>query len=541
MIRRPTVALAALAWGLLAVLGAAQEKRPNIVFIFADDHAQAAISAYGSVLNLTPNIDRIAKEGAIFRESFCANSICAPSRATVLTGRHSHRNGKCTNGDRFDANTATLPIALRAAGYRTAIIGKWHLQSDPVGFDEWEILPGQGNYYNPDFRDAKGKRRVPGYVTDLITERALTFLRAPRENDQPFLLMVHHKAPHRNWMPSPEYHGLYDGMTMPEPPTLFDDWSGRASTLAGNEMTIDRHMFWTYDLKVPAELAKGLAGPSMKGDWGMAEWGRMTPEQRAAWDAAYAEENAALARAKPTGRELVRWKYQRYIKDYLRCIASVDDSVGAILDELERSGRARDTIVVYSSDQGFYLGDHGWYDKRWIFEESLRMPLLMRWPARIAPGTEIRSLVQNIDYAPTFLDAAGVTEGRAAAPDGAVSFEGMDGHSLVGLVSGREDDPAAARDLIYYAYYEEGIHAVSPHDGIRTARHKLAWFPKTKEWQLFDLVADPHELKSVHADPAAAPTFLALKKRYLAERRRLGASHWPDPPSTDSHTVTVTG
>jgi N-acetylglucosamine-6-sulfatase len=332
--------------------------QPNILFIFSDDHAVRAISAYGDSLNRTPNIDRIASEGVLFRNNFCANSICAPSRACVLTGKHSHANGLRTNRDRFDGTQTTFPKLLQAAGYRTAIVGKWHLQSDPVGFDYWEIYPGQGSYYNPEYKTAQGLRKTTGYSVELTTDRAVAWMREQSKTPEPFLLMCQFKAPHRTWAPGPKHLDLYADTTFPLPDTFYDTYKGRASPAARHRMGIREHMRMDYDLKVPAR-------PDEK----VHEVVRMTPEQRATWDRAFGPRNAAFKKAGLKGRALAEWKYQRYIKNYLRCVAAVDDGVGRLLDELERLGLDDNTIVVYSSDQGFFLGEHGWFDKRWMYEE----------------------------------------------------------------------------------------------------------------------------------------------------------------------------
>ncbi|MHC5066733.1 MAG: sulfatase family protein, partial [Planctomycetota bacterium] len=398
--------------------------RPNIIFIFSDDHAPHAISAYGSKINATPNIDRLAAEGAIFRASYCGNSICGPSRATVLTGKLSHANGFMRNGNRFDGDQQTFPKLLQKAGYQTAMIGKWHLGTEPTGFDYWRILPGQGSYYNPDFIDADGRKRIEGYVTEITTELALDWLREGRDTSKPFLLMCQQKAPHRSWMPGPNELGLYRDVDIPEPPSLFDDYAGRGPAAGQQEMEIDRHMYMFYDLKLEPtpEESQNLKGPDRSWENPLK---RMNAEQRAAWDVAYLEENQAFREAKLEGEDLIRWKYQRYIKNYLRCVAGVDRSVGQILDYLAESGLEENTIVIYSSDQGFYLGDHGWYDKRWMYEESFAMPLLARWPKHIPSGLEVTQLVQNIDYAPSFLERAGVE----------VPAD-MQGRSLLSLLAG---------------------------------------------------------------------------------------------------------
>ena len=468
--------------------GAAGEwDRPNIVFVFADDHAFQAIGAYGSVINETPNIDRLADGGMRFDRAVVTNSICAPSRAVIQTGLYSHLNGVRDNSDVFDGTQVTFPKLLREAGYQTAMIGKWHLKSSPAGFDHWEVLPGQGAYYNPDFlypdADTTATRRREGYVTDVVTDLALEWLAEGRDADQPFMLMLQHKAPHRSWMPGPDHLTKYDGEAIPEPETLFDDYSGRASPASNQEMTIARHMFDVYDLKLEAQPGSDLP------EWQATAFERMTEEQKAEWDAAYGPRNEAFRAAGLGGDDLTRWKYQRYIKDYLRTIASIDDNLGRVLDWLDESGLADNTVVVYSSDQGFYLGEHGWYDKRWMYEESFRTPLIVRWPSVTAPGAASAAIVSNLDFAPTFLDVAGVQ-----VPSH------MQGRSLGPLLAG--DPPEDWRTSFYYHYYEaEGPHAVAEHYGVATDRYKLIRYPATDEWELFDLETDPGEMRSVADDP----------------------------------------
>jgi arylsulfatase A-like enzyme/lysophospholipase L1-like esterase len=489
----------------MGVAAGPNASRPNIVFIFSDDHAPQAIGAYGSKINQTPNLDRIAKEGAIFRNSFCANSICGPSRACILTGKHSHINGFLRNGNRFDGSQVTFPKLLQTAGYETAMIGKWHLSSDPTGFDYWEVLPGQGSYYNPDFLRMDGsKKRYEGYCTDLITDLALEWLNQ-REGDKPFVLMCQHKAPHRNWAPPPRHFELYKNEDVPEPDTLFDDYANRSQLLKQNEMSIKDHFFWGHDMKLKGEpqFTQFFQAGIPNG-----EYRRMSDAQKAAWDAHYEPENEALLKklnaGEMTEREVVSWKYQRYIKDYLRCVQAVDDSVGSLLDYLDETGLAENTIVIYSSDQGFYLGEHGWYDKRWMFEESLKMPFLIRWPGVINPGTDSKALIQNIDYAPTFLELAGVE----------IPVE-IQGRSMVSLLKNQGQPDADWRDAIYYAYYENAaVHNVPVHDGVRTERYKLMYFPRTREWNLFDLETDPQEMQSVHDKPEYGAILAGMQKRY---------------------------
>jgi len=498
-------------------------RRPNILFIFSDDHALQSIGAYGSRINQTPHIDRIAQQGIVFDRSFCANSICGPSRACIQTGKHSHLNGFYRNGNVFDGSQTTFPKLLQGVGYQTALIGKWHLESAPTGFDYWEVLPDQGSYYNPDFIQMDGSlKRYEGYCTDLTTEMALKWLREQRDGSKPFLLMCQHKAPHRNWAPAERHFSLYRDAPVPEPATLLDDYSGRTDLLKQNEMTIRQHMHWGHDMKFHGTnpFPQHFAGNIPNG-----EYDRMTPAQKAAWDAQYEPENQALIRKLKAGEmsdeEVLRWKYQRYIKDYLRCVAAVDESVGQLLEYLDKSGLADNTIVVYSSDQGFYLGEHGWYDKRWMYEESLKMPLLVRWPGVIQGGARSSALVQNIDYAPTFLEAAGVE----------VPGE-MQGRSLLPLLEDEGKTPADWRDAIYYAYYENAaVHNVPVHDGVRTDRYKLIYFPASQQWQLMDLELDPQELRSFHEEPAYRPILEALQQRYRDLRQLYGVNTAAIPQS----------
>lgn len=472
----------------------AQNGKPwNIVMMFSDDHAYQAISAYNGKLNRTPQIDRIAHQGMRFDQCLVTNSICAPSRAVLLTGKYSHVNGVSDNRVAFNGAQPTFPKMLKSAGYQTAMIGKWHLKSQPTGFDYWEILHDQGNYYNPDFITAAGTRRRDGYVTDLIADLTLDWMKSGRDPNKPFLLFSQHKAPHRNWMPAPNKLWLYEDETIPEPDNLFDNYEHRATPAHVQEMEIDRHMRWHNDLKVPEWAARSF----VKND-GNPEFARMTQEQRRAWDAAYLPRNAKLLQQNPQGRDLVRWKYQRYIKDYLRCVSSVDDNVGRVLTYLDEQGLAENTLVVYSSDQGFYLGEHGWFDKRWIYEESLRTPLLMRMPGVIAPGSVNRDLVSNLDLAETFMEAAG----QAVPQD-------MQGRSLMPLLSGKR--PSDWRQSFYYHYTEKGEHNVAPHEGVRTDRYTLAHFYESNEWELFDLQKDPHEMRSVYGDAEYQPVVRELK------------------------------
>ncbi len=472
----------------VCVLNAAQ--KPNIVFLFSDDHAVQAISAYGSIVNKTPNIDRLADEGAMFTRNYCANSICAPSRACILTGLHSHKNGLRDNVDRFDGSQQTFPKILQKNGYKTAIFGKWHLKTNPTGFDKWMIYPGQGYYYNPDYITPEGKKRIEGYSVELTTNFALDFIKEQKEADKPFLLMCQYKAPHRTWNPGPKYLDKYRNVKFPEPDTLFDDYSNRSSNAAKQEMEIGRDMIMGYDLKVPVEKC--------------IDWKRMTEKQRQDFAESYRMANKEFMEANLTGKDLVRWKYQRYMQDYLACIAAVDDNIGRILDYLKENGLEDNTIVVYSSDQGFYLGEHGWFDKRWMFEESFRMPLFIRWPGVIKPGTVIDKLTQNIDFAPTFLEMLNLQ-----AP------QKMQGESFLPLLTGK---PVQWRKSLYYHYYEfPGCHSVARHEGVATERYKLISYYQTGDWELFDLEKDPKEMNSVYGDKE----YSAVQKELEAELIRL--------------------
>jgi len=489
---------------------ASTPSRPNILFIYADDHANNAVGAYGSESAVTPVIDRLADEGMRFDRAFCTNGICAPARAVVLTGQHSHLNGVPDNHGTsvLDPDAVTFPKLLGGAGYQTAMIGKWHLKSDPTGFDHWEVLPGQGRYYSPEFRrpatDGSVEKVVyPGYVTEVTTDLALDWLADERDPEAPFLLMVQHKAPHRSWMPGPNEVELYVGEDLPEPPTLFDDWSNRNAGAASQEMSISDHMWMFHDLMVPPiEGEPGFGGKRDELDgpdrWAVGWEAHMSEDELARWNAVFQPANAAWRARRDAGEfegpegeaALTRWKYQRYIKNYLRCINGIDKSVGRLLEALEEAGLAEDTIVVYSSDQGFYLGEHGWYDKRWMYEESLRLPLIVRWPGVVEPGSVDTNLVQNLDLAQTFLEAAGVP-----AP------EHMQGLSMVPLLAG---EPVDWRDSIYYEYFEIGVHNVPRHYGVRTDRYKLIHYHDTDEWELIDLEVDPLELQSFYDDPAYA-------------------------------------
>lgn len=475
-------------------------EKPNILFIFTDDHATQAVSAYGGRLKdvaPTPHLDSIASEGVLFKRCMVTNSICGPSRATILTGNYSHLNGFMTNETtKFDGSQQTFPKLLQKVGYQTSIIGKWHLGSEPTGFDHWEVLPGQGSYYNPDFRTPKGKIQVEGYCTEVVTDKALTWLDKQRDKSKPFMLMMQHKAPHRDWSPAIKYLNSFDDVTIPEPDTLFDSYEGRGRAAKEQDMTIHVTMQMASDLKVEEFDRKGRLARKLK---------RLTPEQRKAWDAAYGPKNAQLMKDKPKGKDLIRWKYQRYLKDYLRCIKSVDESVGRVLTYLKENNLEKNTIVIYSSDQGFYLGEHGWFDKRFMYDESYRTPLLVKWPGVTKPGTINSQLVSNLDFAQTFLEIAGANQP-----------EDMQGMSLVPILKGETVENW--RKSHYYHYYEfPGWHMVQRHEGVYDGRYKLMYFYDIDEWELYDLHSDPKEMKNQYNNPE----FSSEVKRLKAELTKL--------------------
>ena len=421
---------------IFLALGALAAERPNIVWIFSDDHSYQTIGAYGGrlqKLNPSPNIDRLAREGMRFDRAYVGNSICAPSRATLLTGKHSHLNGKIDNHVPFNHDQQQFQKILQKNGYQTVMVGKIHLNGKMQGFDYWEVLPGQGRYYKPDFITEEGRTKYEGYVTDIITDRALNWLENKRDKNKPFMLMVHHKAPHRNWQPARRHMEKYADIEIPEPSNLFDDYATRATAAHNQDMSIEKTMSLEGDLKV----GKNFAEPG-----GM-----------------YAARNEWFEKNHPEGKALVKWKYQTYMKDFLRCTWAVDEGVGRILQSLEEQGLADNTIVMYSSDQGFYMGEHGWFDKRFMYEESFRTPLIVKWSGKIKPGSVNSDLVQNIDFAETFLELA-----SAPIPSD------MQGKSLVPLLKGKT--PKDWRDSLYYHYYEYpgGYHSVRRHEGVFDGR-----------------------------------------------------------------------
>jgi arylsulfatase A-like enzyme len=469
---------------------AASVQRPNILFIMSDDHSANAISAYGSVVNKTPHLDRLAQEGMRFAHCFAVNSICTPSRATILTGQYSHINGVPVF-NRFDGGRPNVAKYLQAAGYHTGMIGKWHLGSDPTGFDQWIVLPGQGVYFDPDFLVSEGRKKLHGYVTDIITDLAIDFLqRAPK--DKPFFLMCHHKAPHRSWEPDPKHKALFAGRTIPEPATLRDDYSTRTDALHENRQRVFDDLT-RRDLKLePPDTLEGT--------------------QRLSWLDAKPKEMETVVDGRPTkltGEALNRWKYQRYMQDYLACVQSIDDNVGRLLDWLDAHGLRDNTIVIYTSDQGFFLGEHGLYDKRFMYEPSIQMPFIVRWPGVIQPGSVQEALAINPDFAPTFLNAAGL------------SVPGdMQGRSLLPLFKGRA--PADWRTSFYYRYYHDpGHHNTRAHYGVRTMTHKLIYYWTKDQWELYDLRNDPDEIHNLYSDPAQQQTVAQLKTEMFRLKREL--------------------
>ncbi len=482
---------------LTALLSAAGSRtdaapsKPNILFILSDDHAAQAISAYGSPWNKTPGLDRLAREGMRLDRCYAVNSICTPSRASILTGQYSHRNGVPVFNN-LDPSATTVAHRLRQAGYHTAMLGKWHLGSEPQGFDEWNILPGQGRYQDPVFYDRDGHRIYRGHVSDVTTDLAIRMLEK-RPKDKPFFLMCHHKAPHRNWSPAERHRLQFAGEEIAEPATLRDDYRGRSDALRQQRQSVFRDLT-RRDLKLvpPTDLpAKGVGA-----------WLDEVPDEVVV--------PSATGPLTLRGEALDRWKYQRYMQDYLACVQGVDDGVGRLLDWLDSQGLRENTVVIYTSDQGFFLGEHGLYDKRFMYEPSIRMPFLIRWPGVIVAGSTSEALSINCDFAPTFLEMAGAP----AAPE-------MQGRSLVPILKGRR--PADWRSGFYYRYYHDpGHHDTRAHYGIRTDTHKLIHYWKLDQWEMYDLVADPQEMTNRVTDPSMAAVLTDLKSRLVAERQRLG-------------------
>lgn len=538
---------------------AAATQRPNIVYIMCDDHAFQCISAYGSPISKlapTPNIDRIAERGMRFDRAFVENSLSTPSRACLMTGLYSNQNGQRQLGEGIDTTRTFFTEQLQQAGYQTAVVGKWHMGCDPKGFDYYHIYNDQGQYYNPQYRgtDTDGKYIVEeGYSTDLTTDHALSFIEH-RDTNKPFCLLLHHKAPHRNWLANTKYFGMYDNVTFPMPETFYDDYETRGSAVRTQKMSVTKDMRWEQDFKVPEMLDTANAD-----SWDsylslMNEVNRMNTEQRIAWGKYYFPRNRRLLEARLTGKELDEWKYQNYIRDYMSVIKSVDESVGRVLDYLDSHGLTDNTIIVYTSDQGFYMGEHGWFDKRFMYEESLRTPLLIAYPGHIRPGTVCNKLVQNIDYAPTFLDLAGISKPKE-----------LPGRSLTPLFKAG-DKVKGWRNSIYYHYYDyPTYHMVRKHDGVRTDRYKLIHFygeggldavkenkyqrqPGTREHgcmtyltslgyfepkdsavnynELYDLQADPHELNNLYGKPGYEKITKQLQKQLNDYRKSIAVDEY---------------
>lgn len=526
------------------------DKRPNILYIMSDDHAYQAISAYGSDVSRyapTPNIDRIAREGMRFDRSFVENSLSSPSRACLITGLYSHQNGQQQLLEGIDSTRTFFSELLQRVGYQTAMMGKWHLMCRPKGFDRYHVLNDQGTYFNPVFMSetSGGKYiREEGYATDLITDHAIDFLEH-RDTSRPFCLMVHHKAPHRSWFPDVKHLGMYDNVDFPLPETLWDDYSTRGSAAHTQKMQIDRDMELALDLKVDS-----LGRPVDRFNSTIAEYGRLNPEQRAAYEKYFGARYERFQHDSLTGKELVVWKYQTYLRDYLSVIHSVDENVGRLLKYLDEHGLAENTIVVYASDQGFYMGEHGWFDKRFMYEESMRTPLVIRYPREIQAGSVSSEMVQNIDYAPTFLEYAGVKQPKE-----------MTGRSLRKLFKHTANNSKKIhwRKSLYYHYYDyPAWHLTRKHDGVRTDRYKLIHFygkggaraltenryqqqegtreynsyrwmaqsgyitddPDIDYYELYDLQEDPNELNNIYGKPGTERITKRLKrllKRYRKE------------------------
>ncbi len=483
------VAVAAAAGALSAATGCQKAKAStgdqplNIVYIMTDDHTAQMMSCYDTRHINTPNLDRIAADGVRFTNSFVANSLSGPSRACMLTGKHSHKNGFTDNTTCvFDGDQPTFPKYLQRAGYQTALFGKWHLESLPQGFDRWEIVPGQGDYYNPDFIVESGDTvQVHGYLTDLITDKSLDWLENERDKSKPFCLLIHHKAIHRNWLADTAHLALYEDKTFELPENFYDDYQGREAARA-QEMSVIKDMDLIYDLK----MDRPDKDSALKARY-HSYIDRMDSAQRATYDAFYAPIIEDFYARDLKGRELAEWKYQRYMRDYAKVVKSLDDNVGRVLDYLDEHGLLDNTLVVYTSDQGFYMGEHGWFDKRFMYEESFHTPLIMRLPKGMDRRGDIDQMVQNIDYGPTFLEIAGVTEPND-----------MQGVSLLPLLKG--ENPDNWRDALYYHFYEyPAEHMVKRHYGVRDGRYKLIYFYNDiDKWELYDLQEDPTEMNNIY-------------------------------------------
>ncbi len=508
-----------------------KDLRPNILFIMSDDHAYQAISAYNNKLIETPNIDSIAENGALFENACVTNSICAPSRATILTGTHSHINGKIDNRSPFDTSQITFPQIFQNAGYQTAMFGKLHFGNNPKGIDDFMILPGQGHYVNPDFITKNGDTTIAGYVTDIITDLTLNWLKNKRDDKKPFLMMYLHKAPHRPWWPSPEKFKEFSKKKFPLPKTLFDDYKNRGTAAKSAEMNLLNDLRYGHDSKIRPEILNSMANiePFVEPyDWGGSDgfstsYMRFNLDQKSLYDPVLDSINIWFQDnwSSLSTKEKMEWKYQRYMQDYLGCISSVDENLGRVLKYLKESGLDKNTIIVYTSDQGFYLGEHGWFDKRFIYNESFKTPLLISWPGKIKPGIRISKMVQNLDFAQTFLEAAKINQPQD-----------MQGKSLIPLLLGREEH--WDREAVYYHYYEyPAVHMVKRHYGIVTEEYKLAHFYyDIDEWELYDRLADPMEMKNVYHDAAYAKIIEKLKMQLVDLRVQ-----YKDSPDLDMHYI----
>ena len=495
-----------------------KDERPNILFIMSDDHAYQAISAYSDKLIQTPNIDRIADEGILFTNACVTNSICAPSRAVILTGKHSHLNGKIDNHAKFDTTQITFPQLFQKAGYQTAMYGKLHFGNNPKGVDDFLILPGQGDYINPKFLGKEKDTVITGYVSDVITDLTLNWFKTKRDKNKPFMMMYLHKAPHRAWWPSPEKFAEFYEKKFPEPETLFDDYSNRGTAAKTAEMNLLTHMQYMHDSKVRPDVIEemGKVEPEIvyvRGDGTLMRpnasgfnrpFGRANEEQKKKYDVTLDKISADFKENWPkmNDEEKMRWKFQRYMQDYLATISSVDDNVGRVLDYLEETGLDDNTIVIYTSDQGFYLGEHGWFDKRFIYDESFKTPLMIKWPNKINPGITNDEMVQNLDFAQTFLEAAMID-----VPDD------MQGESLMPLLLSENDK--WTREEVYYHYYEyPSVHMAKRHYGIVTKEFKLVrFYYDVDEWELYDRLNDPNEMNNVYDDPAYVDVVNDLTER----------------------------
>ena len=535
------------------------QQHPNIVYIMCDDHAYQCISAYGSALSKlapTPNIDRLAERGMRFDRAFVENSLSTPSRACLMTGQYSHQNGQRQLGEGIDTTRTFFTELLQEAGYQTAVVGKWHMGCDPKGFDYYHVYNDQGQYWNPQYRGTDTNNEFiveEGYSTDLTTDHALDFIEH-RDPSKPFCLLLHHKAPHRNWQANLKYLGMYDDVEFPMPENFYDDYATRGSAVRTQKMSVTRDMRWEQDFKVPEML--DLNNPDSQDSYNalMGEINRMTPEQRSAWGRYYFPRNRRLLEAQLKGKDLDNWKYQVYIRDYMSVIASVDESVGRVLDYLDKNGLTDNTMIVYTSDQGFYMGEHGWFDKRFMYEESLRTPLIVSYPGHTKPGSVCNRLVQNIDYAPTFLALAGAQQPKD-----------MPGRSLVPVLD-KGDNVKNWRQSIYYHYYDyPTYHMVRKHDGVRTDRYKLIHFygkggldavpenkyqnvPGTREYatlkglesigyfepkdeavdycELYDLQADPHEQNNIFGKPGTEKITKQLQRVLNKYRKTLAVDEY---------------